>query len=97
MSMKHELIKPKVLYFPGCEMVRTQDMSNANKATVSGSKQISASEIAESSDPQVFGGKRFWKIPCENKINQLYINDSYGIRARYPNSGEELRLLNMDI
>ena len=69
---------------------------NANKATVSGSKQISASEIAESSDPQVFGGKRFWKIPCENKINQLYINDSYGIRARYPNSGEELRLLNMD-
>ena len=34
MSMKHELIKPKVLYFPGCEMVRTQDMSNANKATV---------------------------------------------------------------
>lgn len=33
-SMKHELIKPKVLYFSGCEIVRIQDMSNANKATL---------------------------------------------------------------
>ena len=33
-SMKSELMKQKVLYFPGCEIVRTQDMSNANKASV---------------------------------------------------------------
>ena len=33
-SKKSELMQRKVLYFPGCEMVRTQDMSNANKAGV---------------------------------------------------------------
>lgn len=69
---------------------------NANKATVSGSKQVKAAEITEAKDANLFGGKRYWKIPCDNKINQLYLNDNYGIRARYPNSGEELRLLNMD-
>ena len=68
---------------------------NANKATVSGSKQVASSEIAEVRDEK-FGGKRYWKIPCENEINQLYVNDNYGTRSRYPNKGEELRLLNMD-
>ena len=33
-SMRNALIKPKLLYFPGCEMVRVQDMSNANRAAV---------------------------------------------------------------
>ena len=69
---------------------------NANKATVSGSKRVDNSSIEEATDPAMFGGKRYWKIPCDGKINQLYINEGYGIRARYPNSGEELRLLNMD-
>ena len=69
---------------------------NANKATISGSKQVAASDIVESSSADMFGGKRYWKMPCDNAINQLYVNDNYGIRARYPNSGDELRLLNMD-
>ena len=69
---------------------------NPNKATISGSKRVDKAEIVEESNESVFGGKRYWKIPCEENINQLYINDNYGIRARYPNSGEELRILNMD-
>ncbi|MBE7093561.1 MAG: right-handed parallel beta-helix repeat-containing protein [Clostridiales bacterium] len=52
--------------------------------------------IEELTNPELFGGRRYWKIPCTDKINQLYVNDNYGIRARYPNAGEELRLLNMD-
>ena len=69
---------------------------NANKATVSGSKRVEKGEIEEKTDSNLFGGRRYWKIPCADKINQLYINDNYGIRARHPNSGDELRLLNMD-
>ena len=69
---------------------------NANKATVSGSKQVASDTIVEATDANMFGGRRYWKIPCDQKINQLYINDNYGVRARHPNSGEEFRLLNMD-
>ena len=69
---------------------------NANKATISGSRKANANEIVENTDPNMFGGQRYWKIPCAEQINQLYINDNYGIRARYPNSGDELRILNMD-
>jgi hypothetical protein len=69
---------------------------NPNKATVSGSKRVDKEDIIEARDENLFGGQRYWKIPCANKINQLYVNDNYGVRARHPNSGEELRLLNMD-
>ena len=69
---------------------------NANKATVSGSKQVASDTIVEGADANMFGGQRYWKIPCTEQINQLYINDNYGVRARHPNSGEEFRLLNMD-
>ena len=66
---------------------------NANQATLSGSKQVSADDITEVTDEKL---GRVWKIPCSEAINQLYINNSYAIRARYPDAGEELRLLNWD-
>ena len=69
---------------------------NHNKATISGSKRVDSANIIEATSESMFGGHRYWKIPCSDKINQLYINDNYGIRARYPNAGDELRLLNMD-
>lgn len=66
---------------------------NANKATLSGSKRVSADSITEVEDEKL---GRVWKIPCTENINQLYIDNSYAIRARYPDAGEELRLLNWD-
>lgn len=66
---------------------------NANKATLSGSKQVSADSITEVEDEEL---GRVWKIPCTENINQLYIDNSYAIRARYPDVGEELRLMNWD-
>lgn len=66
---------------------------NPNKATISGSKIVDKTTIEEVTDPEL---GRMWKIPYSEKINQLYIGDTYGVRARYPDAGEELRLLNMD-
>lgn len=66
---------------------------NAGKATISGSKRVEASTITEVND-ETLG--RVWEIPCATKVNQLYINSDYAIRARYPDSGEQLRLLNWD-
>lgn len=66
---------------------------NPNKATVSGAKRVAKSEITEVQD-ETLG--RVWKIPYTEKINQLYINDEYGVRARHPNSGDELRMLESD-
>ena len=68
---------------------------NPNKATVSGAKRVDGETVQEKTDDK-FGGKRYWQIPCDEKINQLYINDNYGVRARHPNRGEESRLLNVD-
>lgn len=66
---------------------------NPNKATVSGSKQVAKSAITEEQD-EMLG--RVWKIPYTEKINQLYVNDTYGVRARHPNSGDEFRILESD-
>lgn len=66
---------------------------NPNGATLSGSKKVSANKIIEYTDEDL---GRVWKIPCTKKINQLYVNDNYAIRARYPDVGEELRLLTWD-
>lgn len=80
-----------------------QDVANGNKlyiraihpnqATLSGAKRIDADRIEEVEDKE---RGRIWKIPCTEKINQLYIDNNYAIRARYPDAGEELRLLNWD-
>lgn len=66
---------------------------NPNKATVSGSKRVDKTAITEVEDEKL---GRVWKIPYTEKINQLYINDGYGVRARHPNSGDEFRLLESD-
>lgn len=65
-----------------------------NKATISGSHRIDNGSIVEKTDEKI--GKRVWEIPCTEKINQLYVNDSYAIRARYPDIGEEYRVLTTD-
>lgn len=64
-----------------------------NKATLSGSTVVDPSTVTETADP-VLG--RVWTIPCEEKINQLYVGESYGIRARYPDAGTEIREMNTD-
>lgn len=66
---------------------------NPNQATLTGSKQVVSDSIVEVQDEKL---GRVWKIPCTEDINQLYIDNSYAIRARYPDAGEELRLLNWD-
>ena len=66
---------------------------NTGKAVISGAKRVAASVITEETDEKL---GRVWKIPCGEKINQLYVNGNYAIRARYPDSGEHLRLLNWD-
>lgn len=66
---------------------------NTGKATISGAKRVAASSITEETDAKL---GRVWKIPCGEKINQLYVNGNYAIRARYPDSGEYLRLLTWD-
>ena len=66
---------------------------NANEAILTGSKQVEPDSITEVYD-EALG--RVWKIPCTNKINQLYIDNNYAIRARFPDAGEELRLLTWD-
>ncbi len=64
-----------------------------NKATISGSKIVDPSTVMETVDPAL---GRVWTIPCEEKINQLYVGESYGIRARFPDAGTEFRALNTD-
>ena len=66
---------------------------NNNKATISGSKIVDRALIIEETDPNL---GRVWKIPCSEKINQLYINNTYATRARYPDIGEEFRVLTTD-
>ncbi len=66
---------------------------NSGKATVSGSRRVDKNSITEVQD-DVLG--RVWKIPCAESVNQLYVGDDYAIRARYPDSGTHLRLLNWD-
>lgn len=66
---------------------------NPNKATLTGSKKVEATSVIETEDENL---GRVWKIPCNDNINQLYINNGYAVRARYPDVGEELRLLNWD-
>ncbi|MBE7093560.1 MAG: right-handed parallel beta-helix repeat-containing protein [Clostridiales bacterium] len=66
---------------------------NRNAATLSGSTVIDNTTVTERNDLAL---GRVWEIPYGEKINQLYINDSYGIRARYPDAGQELRLFNAD-
>lgn len=69
---------------------------NPNKATISGAKRVNKADVVEEQNAQL-GSGRVWKIPYEGeKINQLYVGETYGIRARYPDLGEELRLLNVD-
>ena len=66
---------------------------NSGETTLSGAKVVEKSKITEKTD-ETLG--RVWEIPCGEKIGQLYINNSYGVRARYPDAGEELRLFNAD-
>ena len=66
---------------------------HANEATITGSQKIAAENIEEVVDDTL---GRVWKIPCSEKVNQLYIDNSYAVRARFPDTGEELRLLNWD-
>ncbi len=66
---------------------------NVGKATISGSRRVNKGDISEEQDAKL---GRIWKIPCATRINQLYVGDDYAIRARYPDSGEYLRLLNWD-
>ncbi len=66
---------------------------NPNGATVSGAKRVDKASIEEYTDPKL---GRVWKIPQTEKINQLYVGENYGVRARYPDLGDELRLLNSD-
>lgn len=65
-----------------------------NGATISGSRRVDNSTVVEIENDEKLG--RVWKIPCDNAINQLYVNEDYAIRARYPDAGEQLRLLNWD-
>ena len=64
-----------------------------NKATLSGSKRVDAATVTETTEEKL---GRIWKIPCEGKINQLYIGENYGVRARFPDAGEELRAMTTD-
>ncbi len=90
-------------YFFGQTMnITLEDVSNGslyirsrnnNKATISGSEIISKDGIVEINDENL---GRVWKIPCAESVNQLYINNQYATRARFPNSGEEIRILNRD-
>lgn len=66
---------------------------NNNKATLSGAKRVDNSTVTEVNDSKL---GRVWKIPCAEKINQLYLGESYGIRARFPDAGEELRAMTTD-
>ncbi len=66
---------------------------NPNKATITGSKRVEKSAVKEVNDEKL---GRIWKIPCSEKINQLYVNDTYATRARYPDAGEEYRVLTTD-
>lgn len=66
---------------------------HAGKATISGAKRIDRADIAEVNDEKL---GRVWKISYDGTVNQLYLNGNYGIRARYPDAGTELRLLNWD-
>ena len=66
---------------------------NRNGATISGATAVAKERITERIDAKL---GRVWEIPYAEKINQLYINDSYGVRARYPDAGQELRLFNAD-
>lgn len=66
---------------------------NANKATISGSKKVDQNDVEEVIDEKL---GRIWKIKCEDKINQLYVNETYAVRARTPDVGDEYRLLNVD-
>ena len=67
---------------------------NPNGATISGARRVDNSTVVEIANDEKLG--RVWKIPCEKPINQLYVNEDYAIRARYPDAGEQLRLLNWD-
>ena len=67
---------------------------NPNGATISGALRVDNSAVVEIENDEKLG--RVWKIPCDNAINQLYVNEDYAIRARYPDAGEQLRLLNWD-
>lgn len=66
---------------------------NPNKATISGAKRVDSADVQEIVDSKL---GRIWKIKCEEKTNQLYVNDTYGVRARTPDVGDEFRLLNVD-
>lgn len=66
---------------------------HANEATLTGSQKIAAENIEEVVDNTL---GRVWKIPCSENVNQLYVDNSYAVRARFPDAGEELRLLNWD-
>ncbi len=67
---------------------------NKGGAVFSGAKIIDNSLVKEVIDP-VLG--RVWEIPYAEKANQLYIDGSHATRARYPDAGQELRLLFADL
>lgn len=66
---------------------------NANKAVVSGSKRIDNSTVKET----VYSERgRVWEIPCTEEVNQLFVDNAYATRARYPDVGTYAKLLNWD-
>lgn len=66
---------------------------HANQATVSGAKRIDNSSVKETTYQN---RGRVWEIPCTEEVNQLYVNNSYTTRARYPDSGFYAKILNWD-
>jgi len=64
---------------------------NPLQAIFSGSKRIN--NIIETNDNKI---GRIWKIPSTEMVYQLFINDRRGVRARYPNVGENFNILNWD-
>ena len=62
-------------------------------AVLSGAQKIDKSSIIERTDATL---GRVWEINYGQKVSQLYVNNSYAIRARYPDAGEELRMLYAD-
>ena len=64
-----------------------------NGATISGAKRVDPATITEMNDAKL---GRVWKIPCDKKINQLYVGENYAVRARFPDAGEEFRAMTTD-
>ncbi len=62
-------------------------------AVFSGASKIDNASVVEVTDPTL---GRIWEIPYDKKATQLYVGNTHATRARFPDAGEELRLLFAD-